>query len=297
VRLKNITGQVDVQPGEDGVVAITATKHVATGDARRTRIELTQAPDGEVQAETRYSSGPRFWLWGFGWREEPCRVDYTVRVPRQCALKVENVDGQVSVQGLAGEFEVLTVSSALQMSNLEGRLSIDNVSGAVTGENLRLAEALRLKTVSGDVVFTESHIPALAAVSVSGHVQLHTPLGAGPYQLNSVSGDLFLHVPAGTAAHLGLRTVSGSVVTSNLPAATRRLLSEGYKSVDVGQGGPDVSVKGVSGNLVLLAPEPPVTEPEAAPAPAPAPTRLDILERIARGELSVDEAVAALEAS
>ena len=47
LRVGNISGLVDVQPGEEGVIAVTAVKHTGSGDADRTQVEITQAEDGE----------------------------------------------------------------------------------------------------------------------------------------------------------------------------------------------------------------------------------------------------------
>jgi hypothetical protein len=77
------------------------------------------------------------------------------------------------------------------------------------------------------------------------------------------------------------------------------------RRIVIGRGGPVVRVKSVSGDLRIVRPAPEAAggddavQPEAvamdAPVPeAPAPAR-EILEKVARGEMSVDDAAAALD--
>jgi hypothetical protein len=282
--LNNLRGDVAIGPGADGEIAVTAVKHLDSGDPDRTRIVLRRAGDDHVVVETRLDEErPHL----FSSRSfEPCRVDYTVRVPAACAVTASGVDSPLDVQALSGDADLNSVSGPISLRDLAGPLRVNTVSGPVAGERLRVAGRLQVQTVSGDVHLADCDVAALHAETVSGRVWLETRLGQGPYRADSVSGDLILVVPAGSKCALALHTMSGSL-RSALPTGRFRQ-RDGVTHVSVGEGGPEVTLHSVSGDLVLALP------PGAAP-PAPV-DRLGVLAQVARGELSVEAAVAALQA-
>jgi hypothetical protein len=273
LKLTNIRGRVDIQPGDQGIIAITAVKH-DDGRAGRTEIELSQAADGTVSAVTRHEHNLLGWLALKG-KGRPCRVDYVVRVPRQCSVDLSIVEGQAQLIGLTGDFETHTVSGDLRLADLSGSLRIHTVSGNVLGERLAATAPVHLSAVSGHITLVGSSLPAVSASTVSGDVSLDTDLAAGPYQFNSVSGDVRLSLPAGTRCAPSLHSLSGRI--HRLPAAP-------------GEGtGPSVHLHSVSGDLWLLEPGAATEAPSATQ-----PDRRDLLEQVSRGELSVEEAVNAL---
>ncbi len=100
LKLSNICGSVDIRPGDDGTIRVTAVKNPDTGDAERTEVELSQAADGTVILATHFREGQ--WVWLFGSR--PCQVDYVVKAPRACCLKVKGASNTLVVEGLEGKF-------------------------------------------------------------------------------------------------------------------------------------------------------------------------------------------------
>jgi hypothetical protein len=280
VTVKNVRGAIHVQAGEAGVVVVTATKHPDTGWAEHTQIEMTQAVDGGVTVETRFPGG----FWQFLLLPQPCRVDYRLRVPRACAVTLEGVSSDLAVEGLEGEFRLRAVSGDMRLSGLSGALNLGSVSGDIAGERLR--GPLRLSTVSGDVRLRESDFPAIQASTVSGGLALDTLLGAGPYRFKSVSGSVYLTLPAPTGCTVEWHSVSGDL-RSRLRAVRRE-----RRVVDLHGGGTRLHFDSVSGDLRIDAPRPP--EAEAEPVTTSRPDRLAILDRIARSELSVEDGLAAL---
>ena len=290
-RLGNIRGRVEIQPGEDGVIQVTAVKHADSGDAENTRIELSQGEDGSVSVETRYDE-PLGW---FFFPRRPCKVDYRVRLPHACTLWVSGVTSSVSVQGLEGEMSFSTVSGALALADLSGKLHAKSVSGEVSGENL--SGGLVLETVSGNARLDSCRFSSLQASTVSAALAIQTPLAGGPYRFRSVSGDVRLVVPHGTACTLTSQSVSGKIV-SDL-STTHSQVRADQRRVEVHGGGVEVHHNSISGNLKLFASgEAPAADPvEPAPVQAPAPEaasfpdRWEILESIDRGELTAGEAL------
>ncbi len=296
--LRNVDGAIDIAPGEPGQVSVRAFKHPGPG-ANQTEIEITQAADGRVSVITHYLEDlvarlfhPR--------HHGPTRVDYTIRLPQTCELDIAFVSGQARLQGLAGQFSIRSVSGPVDLEDLSGRLSLNTVSGPITAAHLRLEGSLQLETVAGAVVVADSSVPAMAANSVSGPVRLQTDLGAGPYQLRSVSGDFWLAVPAGAACRVDMHSLSGRL-RAGLPS-TRHTVDGDWTRVEFGaaDSGPQVLFNSVSGDLHLGTPDglaegAASAEAEAAPAASDTDSdRLALLDRVARGELTVDEAIRTL---
>ena len=150
------------------------------------------------------------------------------------------------------------------------------------GEGLRTTGTAYLSAVSGDITLADADLPAVTATTVSGRLRLQTGLSGGPYHFNSVAGDVYLLVPAGTHCAAALHSQSGRVHRS-LPGTPPEGAEAGER--------PQVRLNSVSGDLWLVGP---ADAPEA-PAP-PARDRRDVLERVSRGELSMEEAAQFLKA-
>jgi hypothetical protein len=309
--LGNIRGSVDIRPGEPGQIRVSAVKHSDGVGADQTEVILGQDADGTVRAETRYREGGL--LFFLRW---PCRVDYTVRVPAACTVDVSGVSDAALVEGIQGDIRVVTVSGSLTLRDLSGSIKIRSVSGRVSGE--RLAGPLEVETVSGGVNLSASQVTALTASTVSGAVVLESPLGEGPYRFKSVSGQVRLIIPAGTACTVRSSSMTGRF-TSSLPNTGMRVRSGG-SLYQIQGGGPEVRHTSVSGDLwvgpnsgaspveTVFSAEPaaPVDESLAAEAQAPkaqapvppAPpeppgtrpsSAMEILEQIEAGQISVEE--------
>ena len=261
LNLSNIRGFVEIHPGEDGMIHVTATKDANTGDAKRTEIQLSQEADGTVKVATRFPEGA--WSWLFG--SFPCRVDYVVQAPRKCSLKINGVSSEALAEGFEGEFsfhtvsgemtlrsltgpvKVNTVSGEVELAELTGDLRLNTVSGEVSGK--RISGPLHLDTVSGKVSLEESNLSSVEATTVSGEMVYQTAIGAGPYRFNSVSGDVDLLVPPETRCSAELHAISGKLSTK-LPA-TSISRQNGSQTVEVQGGGVKVYLHSVSGNLSL----------------------------------------------
>jgi len=298
----NVDGQIDIAPGEEGVISVRAYKHPGPG-ANQTEIEISQDSDGRVSVITHYLEDliarlfhPR--------HHGPARVDYTIRLPKACQVELAIVSGSARLQGLTGEFALRSVSGPIDLQGLSGRLRLNTVSGPVTGAQIRLEDSLTVETVSGDIILADSYVPGIAANSVSAQVRLQSALGAGPYHFHSVSGDVWLAMPSAAPCQVDMHSLSGGLRTS-LPAS-RHQARGGWTRVAFGDNaGPDISFHSVSGDLHLVTPESPAeTEPAPAAGEAATPAtavaspgateRMDVLDRLARGELSVDEALTTL---
>lgn len=294
--LGNIRGSVEILPGEAGVIRVTAIKHLESGDPQNTEIIMTQAENGNVSVETRYMEPG---LWFLFWRR-PCKVDYKVRLPKSCGLRLSGVSNSGAVQGIEGEIKIRSVSGRLTLKELDGNLNISTVSGPVSGENF--SGEMRLKTVSGRVIVADSHLVKIEGSTVSGPVDIQTDLIKGPYRFHSVSGNIRLSIPAETGCRVHSHSISGSMYS---PGPHIRSI-KGTQEIGVSGGGAEVFFDSVSGDFSLAVMEEarssalpevdmsPQPGNPGAPVNAPEVDIHQVLERIANGELSAEEGLQAI---
>lgn len=240
--LGNIRGSVEIRPGEESAIHVTAVK-TGLGDHERTQIEMTQDADGTVRVATRFPDIA--WSWLFG--SFPCSVDYVVTAPAKCSIKVNGFSNSVSAQGFSGEFSFNSVSGEIELRNLTGPVRVHSVSGKVTGEEI--SGSLDLDTVSGDVRLTASSFAKVKSNTVSAGVNLQTGLAAGPYFFNTVSGNVRLTLPAEARCTAEMHSVSGQI--SSVFPISGYSHSHGTHTAQVQGGGAHVDLHSVSADLVL----------------------------------------------
>ena len=308
--ISNVRGSITISPGESGEIVVRAIRH-GNSDSGKNVVEISQDADGAVRVETRKDEAL------FGLLSHLPKVDYSVRVPQGIHLEASCVSSKLNVSGLEGEFRLKTISGNMDLAKLSGPLKLNAVSGDISGS--QLAGRLDLSTVSGKVHMEQSSFPAADATTVSGDLLLQTPVSEGPYQFSAVSGSVRMIVPADTRCNIELNSVSGSI-RSSLPT-TFTHIGHGSKNAQVQNGGTSIRLKSVSGGVSLetegvspetvpvtsetntasekpapaspAAPPNPPASPEAPVPPAsPAPlSTAEILQRIERAEMTVDEAI------
>jgi hypothetical protein len=289
--ISNIRGSIEIVPGSENELHVSAVKYTDGCDSERTEIVMDQDADGTVRVTTRYQHGGLFF---FG--DRPCKVVYQVSVPQHCSVDCSGVSSSAFVQGLEGDFLISTVSGGVQVKDLVGPVRLNAVSGQVTGETI--SGPLDYETVSGNIRLVDSSLAHVRGTSVSASVWLQTALADGPYKFNTVSGSLYLLVPPGSACTVESHAISGSLVT-DLPI-DRDSRHGGYRHAEIAGGGPLVEFGGVSGNISVLSGEGGETQPLPVSQAAggtqqgnPADTN-EVLDKIERGEITVDEGIALL---
>jgi len=285
LKLSNIRGSIDIQVGEPGVITITAVKHVDSGDEGRTEIKIEQEDDGQVTVKTDFQNQVSNW---FG-INKPCKVDYTVHMPKDSELRANGVSSKISIQGLNGLVDINSVSGAINLSDLSGSLKIGAVSGSIVANNL--SGELDSNSVSGSIRVMGSRIAQATLKTVSGNIVLQTPLENGPYTFKSVSGMATLIIPEDSACTASIHSISGGMRTSLPITSDHRHGSRG--SIEIQGGGVEVSHHCVSGSLRIVTAEgEKIHEQKAAAAPPVQPkNQMEILQKIQNGELSVEDAL------
>lgn len=245
--LSNLRGRVSVMPDETSVagapatISIAATKYLDTGDSDHTRVLMHQESDGRVVVQTEHDTIDHN---GF---HKPCRVEYLVRVPRQCSATLSCITCRLEISGLQGEFWLKSISGDMSLKDLDGPIEASNVSGTILGEHLNRKGIF--ETTSGDIRLEQSHFPSLKATSVSGDLYIQTSPGPGPYRFKTISGEITFVLPEGSSYRAELRSLSGQLLTSGAPAHSIYLGKQ--RTIESGSGGPSILAETVSGNLSL----------------------------------------------
>ena len=318
LRVQNVSGETAIRVGEPGHVRVVARKRVKGGSADRAKrllenVEVRIEQKGnDIFVEPHLYEQERSWVDLF--RGKRFRVDFEITVPRETAVNAQTVSGDLDLNGTRGPSHVESVSGDVSIADVQGPMRIKSVSGDVQCTDY--VGSVEGSSVSGDVEI-RGRVRACELHTVSGDisVDLDPEAGGRESRLKTISGDVELGLL--TASCLcEYHTASGDLECEE-PA---RIIREGRKdrTVIIGDGRSHLSVKTVSGDLTIKSASSSVheepaaaqatgeAEPEAAEseidpertAPmAPPPTAMvrDLLERLARGEVSVDEVAARLD--
>ncbi len=328
LRVRNISGETRLRLGEPGKITVVAKKHVnASSEDRAKRqlqnLEIRMEKNGdELRVEPHLYEQERGWVDLF--RGKRFRVDFDITVPQECAVDAQTVSGDLSVSGVHGPVEVHGVSGEITIEDVQGPLRLKSVSGDV--ECRRYAGHIEGNTVSGDVNLDAVRVRSLQLHTVSGDVELKGVLEAArEHRFRSISGDIDLSLGEPDLL-VDFRTASGDL-ECDTPARVNRQSRKEY-TVALGDARGHVVVKTVSGDLtihgtVIDVPGEPTTEqPSAArfdvgtgyegeaepegdsevertePMDVAANEQIrGVLEKLAKGELGVDDAAAALDAA
>src|SRR5688572_27679873 len=278
LRVRNVSGETSITAaGAAGEIRVVARKRVSAGSEDRAKrllqnLEVRMEQRGEeLHIEPHLYEQERGWLDLF--RGKRFRVDFEITVPAECAIDAQTVSGEISIEGVRGPLEVQSVSGDVRLEDIQAPM-----------------RSILLHTVSGDV-------------SVEGRLDPRKE-----HRFKSISGDVELALSEPDAT-IEYRTASGDV-ECDLPA---RIVRRGRKeySVVLGAGQARIAVKTVSGDLTVHGTS--AVAPDDAEESAPTEAAVSdvektqpmdmssreevrsVLERLARGELDVDDAAAALD--
>jgi hypothetical protein len=201
-----------------------------------------------------------------GFRSGGGVADLEIDLPRRATVVLDGTSAEIDADGLTGEQNYKTVSGDVTLRAVSGRIRVEAVSGdvdvAAAGE-----AAMTVRTVSGDLDLRAATLAGLDVTSMSGDVKVAGRLaGNGPFRVETVSGDALL-APAGDL-RIEMTTVSGDL-RSEIGGTTQG--SRGRRSLVVGDKGPTVSFRSMSGDLRVVRAIRVETD-DARPAPPPAPS-------------------------
>lgn len=313
LRVNNVSGETEITVGPANEVFVRARKRVHGWSEERARrllenVEIRMEQNGdEILIEPRLFQQERGWLELF--RGGRVAVDLDIRVPRETQVEASTVSGDLSITGTRGPHDVKSVSGDVTLDDVQGPMQLRTVNGDVTASGF--AGRVEANSVSGELEFSRSRVRTPDIVTVSGDVaigSLSLPEETSEGRVKTVSGDVEL-VMAEPDAEIAYTTVSGDAVVE----IAAKVEKEGRRDrrIVIGAGSAPFRVKTVSGDLKILrsldgamdaeeheaADAIPMGAPEPPPPPQPSAAAREILERLARGEVSVDDAAAQLDAT
>ncbi|HET7727544.1 MAG TPA: DUF4097 family beta strand repeat-containing protein [Candidatus Limnocylindrales bacterium] len=186
-----------------------------------------------------------------------------LEVPRRATVQVRTASADVEATELNGTTAWTTASGDVRLAIASGQVSLQTVSGdaeLVAGSPVRV----EARSVSGDLRLRAPHVVAARLSTTSGDILVEGELGAGPHEIDTVSGDV--RIATGAPVRVETRTITGAVRSD----VDHRF--EGGRGIGasgvliVGTGTVPVRWRSMSGDLRLVAPEPPIV-PELPPVP------------------------------
>lgn len=224
----------------------------------------------------------------------------TVRVPRAARVWIETASGPIRADGLTGDQHYRSVSGELRIEAAAGSIDLETVSGDVEVEAVDVLRAA-VRSVSADLAVRAPTIATLELRTTSGSIRVAgTFIEGGTHAIETVSGDVTL-LPVGPVRVQG-STVSGDVES---PLAHRSGGKPGRRTIELGEGGPLIGFRSISGDIRVDAGAPATERPtatashDAVPTAVPAQAsggqtaddaRLRILRELEAAEIDVAEA-------
>ncbi len=178
VEIVNVSGSIDLVGWDrpeievSGIVGDRVERVDVTGDGSSTSIHVVLKSGGN---------------WG-----DSGEARLTVRVPAKSTVSVSLVSADLKMGGVQGAIQLQTVSGDVS-GDAGGDLHANTVSGSVR-LTARAANAIEIKTISGDITLTGGH----------GTVEIETVSGDAKIELDTLTRGRFKSVSGDMSAALGL---------------------------------------------------------------------------------------------
>ncbi|HEV7668653.1 MAG TPA: DUF4097 family beta strand repeat-containing protein [Thermoanaerobaculia bacterium] len=195
--LSNVNGSITIETWDRAEVEVRADKIVKSPSEEEANKALDRlkvivdAKPNRVKVEARFpnhNSGLFSWLSG---RSIESKVEFKVRIPREADLRIDNVNGGITLQGGKGDLHLTTINGSVHASDTSGTLTLESTNGSIEARHIR---------------------GSLEAETVNGRVEADlSDLGTAKTSLESTNGSLTLRLPASTRANLSASTTNGRV--------------------------------------------------------------------------------------
>jgi hypothetical protein len=204
VAVENVQGEISVEGWDRAEVEITAAK---IGKGQGDRLDnvrvVTELGFRSLKFTTIYPP----------YLEEPVRVNYRLRVPRQVRLSsLRTLEGNITVRNVEGSVDARTLSGNIEQMDVTGQV----VARALTGSIFVSLRAL--------------------------------PVGTAPLLLDTVNGNVVLLLPPRANADLELSTVAGTI-EGNYAFQISSIPGDSTRRTRVGLGGVTISLRTVRGSI------------------------------------------------
>ncbi len=237
ISLENIQGAVHITAWDRNEVKVDAVKTAYSRELLNdAEIKVISTADS-LRIHTRYPDGNlTFNSDEYQRYQNPATVEYTLTVPRNARLSsIELVNGNLNIEGIAGDVNASSVNGHITASNLRGEAKLGTVNGNLdaTFDKLDESKAVSLGSVNGNVtlVIPSDSNAIIKAGTVHGGIKNNfgLPVRRGDY----VGRELYGQLGRG-GARLKLGNVNGSVNINH--AADGRALSPANSLLSAGEG-------------------------------------------------------------
>jgi len=239
VSVKNVAGSIAIQGWEQEKVKMIATREGPEADKIAIEIDVKKE---SLRINTRYPMFPgikRSW------------IDYELWVLSGATVRAESVSGDIRIEGQRSDVRTETTSGDIELIDIAGDLDVRTISGDIYTKGSE--GMIIVHSTSGKVKILEARgqVPTIETVSGDIWVELESiDDAASRMNFKSVSGTINLFLPPDTAASIDMSTVSGKL-SSDLPILIKESLSTRELRGTIGEGGPLIKLKTISGDISL----------------------------------------------
>ncbi len=204
VTVENIQGDISVEAWDRAEAEVMVMMNALGPAASADDVRIDAVADGaRLELRTLYPQRS----------EDPVRVTYRLRVPRQVRLE--------RLRTVVGNIRVCDIEGSVDARTLNGNIEEINVTGGVTA-----------RTLNGNIAVS---VRSLAGRSAAIHME-------------TVNGHLVLGLPGEASAALSLATVAGRI-ESNIALKVSDTPGDTSWKATLGQGGTPVRMRTVRGNI------------------------------------------------
>ena len=192
-------------------------------------------------------------------------AEIAIEVPHGATVTIDTGSADIEASDLSGEKRFRSASGDVALSRLAGAIDVETVSGEIEIDGSAPLD-LVAKSVSGDIDVRVPSLRRLDMGTTSGDIQLDAQLsGEGPFAVRSISGDV--EIVGRSSFRVEAESITGDLSSD---VAAKRESQPGRKVLIVGRPGPTLKFRSVSGDFHVKQPRDAAPEPPAHPeAPTP----------------------------
>ena len=209
----NHSGAIAIAGSTEDMITIKAVKNVRAADPEEAErvgehIQIDVAAEGsKITVKTEYhrlSDDSSIWEKLFGSSSDSFgRVDYSIKIPEDCRLAIENSSGDISIDSTGAAVYIVGSSGAVDIRELKGDLDINTVSGDISLNNVD--GNVNILTAGSDI-FIDGASGDIEIKATSGKKEIKS--ASGPIRISQTSGTIALENHFGD---IRIESISGKI--------------------------------------------------------------------------------------
>lgn len=174
IKLNNVSGKVTISRGDSAsgiIVKADKIGYVKKKDLDKPldnmKVDIDSA-GSVVQIKSELERDREWFHWDFKGKE----INYHITVPPSIKVSVDNVNGEIELNGINSEVEASTVNGTITFDNLCGIKDLSTVNGKISG-TIDSVKNIKLETVNGsiDLGITKTFSGSIKATVVNGRIK------------------------------------------------------------------------------------------------------------------------------